>query len=137
MSADISRSGESGSKLVITVEYRAPATGAPDHAGPAQRYERRFVRKELGWDKFNSDQYRIDTSLAYRIIDLWYAENDPHDAYLEQPDNDARKRRGVAGIVFGAAIMGLTLFFAKRGPDGVVMLVEGFFGLVQCAVASD
>jgi hypothetical protein len=62
--ADISRSGESGSKLVITVEYRAPATGAPDHAGPAQRYEQRFVRKESGWDKFKSDQYRIDTSLA-------------------------------------------------------------------------
>ncbi len=129
-----SRRGSSSDTLYITVAYGSrPATRIDSEASP--RYQQELLFPESGWDKMSNHQNRIDNAMARAIIDVYYAEDDPYEAYLQLPGDGMRRVRGAACFLAGGAIMGLTLVYAKWGPDGLDASSDWALGLVFRALS--
>ena len=107
--------------MSIEVRYEA----APNPSGPQAEatvygeITKSFDRHESIMDKFASADERIDAVVG-RTVDVWYAQAKPAESYLKEPSYFLRILKGIAGLAFGAALLGFTVYLAKFGPDGVM-----------------
>ena len=74
-------------------------------------------------DKFASEADRTD-SVVGRDIDVWYAQAKPKESYLSEPSYFFLVLKGIAGIAFGLALLGFTVYLAKFGPQAVMDIMS-------------
>lgn len=133
IAANVARKGKHGTFVLITFAYQAAPnpTGRPEDAAPLQRYEKCLEHHESFLYAFLSDMERIDRAMACEPIELWYARSNPNECYTKMPTYFKRILTGFAGVLFGAVLMGCTVYVATRGPDGLTELSDAFFAMVQ------